>query len=513
MIDLTRTDRRQFLALLGVTAVAPGAAMAQAAPKRGGILRVSAPANPSSLDPATGGSGSDHVFLYTLFDTLVTYDYETLRPMPGIAESWNYPEPSVLVLNIRPAVLFHDGTVCDAAAVKFNLDRNRKGERSNIRGDLVTIADVTVTGPNQVTLKLTDADTSLPLILADRAGMMCSPKAVEERGKDHDRNPVGAGPWKFVSWANAEKVVVTRHEKYWQAGRPYLDGVELSVITEVQTGLRSVIAGQNDFAYQLLPSQKQVIDRAKGLTAVTGPTLYCVQMFLNCALAPLTDVRVRQALNYAIDRDEFNKATMAGLGEPAVVTMPKAHWAHDPVMAKFYPYDPDKARKLLAEAGFKDGLDIQALGFSDQRWQQRQEVVIEQYRKVGIRIRFTNGSVAETSAAFNTERKVPVFLSAWTGRPDPTSTYQLMFGAGSYYNAARVAVSPEMGPALQATRSSTDIETRRKAFAVLQRLVTENALLVPLAFQFEVDAHTQRVKGFKPNLLGKPKFENVWLET
>lgn len=513
MIRLNGLDRRDFLALLGASTTASGSAYAQATPKRGGILRVSAPANPSSLDPATGGSGSDHVFLYTMFDTLVAFDYETLRPLPGLAESWNYPTPTSLVLNIRPGVLFHDGTPCDAAAVKFNLDRNRKGERSNIKGDLVTLADVTVTGPNQVTLTLTEPDTAMPLILSDRAGMMCSPKAVEERGKDHDRNPVGTGPWKFVSWANAEKVVTTRNEKYWRPDRPYLDGVELAVITEVQTGLRSVVAGQNDFAYQLLPSQKPVIDRAKGLVAVTGPTLYCVQMFFNCAVAPVNDVRVRQAMNFAIDRDEFNKATMNGLSEPAVVTMPSAHWAHDPVMAKYYPYDPDKARKLLAEAGYKDGLDIQAVGFSDQRWQQRQEVVIEQYRKVGIRIRFQNGTVAETSAAFNTERKTPVFLSAWTGRPDPTSTYQLMFGEGSYYNAARVAATPEIGPALQATRAVQDIEARRQAFAKLQRLVTENALLVPLVFQFELDAHSQRVKGFKPNLLGKPKFENVWLES
>ena len=510
-------ERRDFLALLGgaSTAALGGAApaFAQGTPRRGGILRVSAPANPSSLDPATGGSGSDHVFLYTMFDTLVAFDYETLRPEPGIAESWSYPDPTTLLLNIRPGVLFHDGTPCDAAAVKYNLDRGRQGERSNIRGDLVTVADVTVTGPNQVAVKLTQPDTALPLILSDRAGMMCSPKAVEERGKDHDRNPVGAGPWKFVSWANGEKIVTTRHEKYWRPNRPHLDGVELSVITEVQTGLRSVVAGQNDFAYQLLPSQKPVIDRAKGLVSVTGPTLYCVQMFFNRALAPVNDVRVRRAMNYAIDRVEFNKATMNGLSEPAVVTMPAAHWAHDAEMAKAYPYDPDKARALLTEAGHKDGIDIPAIGFSDQRWQQRQEVIIEQYRKAGIRIRFTNGTVAETSAAFNTERKVPVFLSAWTGRPDPSLTYQLMFGEGSYYNAARTAATPEIGPALQATRTSEDIAVRKQAFARLQRIVTENALLVPLVFQFELDAHAQRVKGFRPNLLGKPKFEDVWLDS
>lgn len=502
-------DRRAFLALIG----SASAAEAQPAPRRGGILRVSCPANPSSLDPSTGGSGSDHVFLYTLFDTLVAYDYTTLKPMPGIAESWSYPDPKTLVLNIRPGVLFHDGTPCDAAAVKYNLDRGRNGERSNIRADLETVADVAVTGPNQVTLKLTVPDTALPLILSDRAGMMCSPRAVEARGKDHDRNPVGAGPWKFVSWANAEKIVVTRHEQYWRPGRPYLDGIELSIITEVNTGLRSVVAGQNDFAYQLVPMQKPVIDRAKGLTSVTGPTLYCVQMFVNWGHAPTNDKRVRLALNYAVDRNEFNKATMNGLAEPAPTCMPSVHWAFDPELAKYYQYDPDKARALLAEAGYKDGVDIVALGFSDQRWIQRQEVLIEQYRKVGIRIRYTNGTVAETSATFNTERKADVFLSAWTGRPDPSLTYQLMFGEGAYYNSSRIAAVPEMAEALAATRATEDIDARKKAISRVQRIVTENALVIPLAFQFELDAVRQPVKGFRPNLLGKPKFEDVWLES
>jgi ABC-type transport system substrate-binding protein len=447
-----------------------------------------------------------------MFDTLVAFDYTNLRAMPGLAESWAYPDPKTLVLNIRPGVLFHDGTPCDAAAVKFNLDRNRMGERSNIKADLQTISDVAVTGPAQVTLTLTQPDTALPLILSDRAGMMCSPKAVQERGKDHDRNPVGAGPWKFVSWSDAEKVVVTRNEHYWQPGRPYLDGIELAIITEVNTGLRSVTAGQNDFIYFLSPQQKQVIDRSKALTAVSGPTLYCLQLYLNWGRPPFDDKRVRLAMNYAIDREAFNKATMNGLGQPATMTLPAAHWAYDEAMARFYTYDPDKARQLLAEAGHKDGIDVNIWGYTDQRSLQREEVLMEQYAKAGIRLHFTNSTVADTSASFLSDRKGDSMLAFWTGRPDPSLTYQLLFGAGSYYNPSRVEALPEIGPALLATRTAEDIDGRRKAFATLQRLVTENALVVPLVFQPEMDAHRLGVKGYRPNLLGKPKFEDVYLE-
>ncbi len=512
MKSITGLDRRAFLGMLSAGLPLASGARAQGTPRRGGVLKVSAASNPSSLDPTTGGAGSDHIFLYTMFDTLVAFDYTTLQPTPGIAEKWSYPDDTTMVLDIRPGVLFHDGTPCDGAAVKENLDRNRFDARSNVKPDLSTVTDVTVTGPQQVTLKLKQPDTALPLILSDRAGMMSSPTAFKALGREHDRKPVGAGPWKFVSWADNERLIVTRFDKYWQPGKPYLDGIEFQVIPEVNTGLRAVIAGQNDFVYFLSPQQKTVIDRAKNLVAVTGPTLYCVQLYLNFGRAPMNDVRIRQALNYAVNREEFNQATMNGLSEPAVLTLPSAHWAFDKEMAKRYPYDPDKARALLAEAGFKDGLEIASLGYTDQRHIQRQEVLIEQYRKAGIRLKFSNGTIPEMTNTFFVEKKGDLYLSAWTGRPDPSLTYQLLFGAGSFYNASRIEAVPELGPALLETRRFQDIESRRQAFARLQKIVTDNALVVPLVFQFALDAHSQKVKGYKPNLLGKPKFEHVYLE-
>ena len=112
---------------------------------------------------------------------------------------------------------------------------------------------------------------------------------------------------KFVSWNDNEKVVYIRNDKYWQAGQPLLDGIEMQIIAETNTGLRSVVAGQNDFVYFLAPQQKQIIDRAKSLTAVTGPTLYCIQLFLNYGRPPLDNPKVRLAINHAIDRRDLQQ--------------------------------------------------------------------------------------------------------------------------------------------------------------------------------------------------------------
>ena len=260
---LAPVTRRELMVLLGAGAAAAGhPAWAQATPQRGGVLKVSANANPSSLDPATGGAGTDHTFLWTIFDTLVEWDYDTLKTKPGLA-AFNFPDPRTLVLDIKPGISFHDGSPLDAAAVKFNLDRGRQDARSNIKADLNSVAQVDISGPLQVTVKLLRPDTALPAILSDRAGMMVSPKAAQALGKDHDRKPVGTGPWKFVSWADNERVVVSRADKYWRQDRGFVDGIEFSIIPELSTGLRAVVAGQNDFAYQLPPRLTPVTSEQK----------------------------------------------------------------------------------------------------------------------------------------------------------------------------------------------------------------------------------------------------------
>ena len=212
---MTQT-RREAMALISAAlagAAVGGEAFAQATPKRGGILRISAPANPSSLDPATGGAGSDHTFLFTMYDTLTEWEYDTLKPKPGLAESWSFTDPTTLVLKIRSGITFHDGTPLDAEAVRFNIDRGKNDAKSNIKADLATVASVDVTGPMQVTLKLSTPDTALPAILSDRAGMMASPTALKAAASgDLKRTPVGTGAYTFVSWADGERIVTKRNE-------------------------------------------------------------------------------------------------------------------------------------------------------------------------------------------------------------------------------------------------------------------------------------------------------------
>jgi peptide/nickel transport system permease protein/peptide/nickel transport system substrate-binding protein len=519
MLHAPHLMRRRDLLLAALSgaalaAVPGGAAFAQGAPRKGGVLKVVASSNPSSLDPATGGAGSDHSILWPMYDTLVDWDYQTLKSVPGLAE-WSTPDPQTLMLKLRSdKIVFHDGTKLDAQAVKFNLDRNRSDARSNVKADLVNIAAVEVVSPLEVRIKLTQPDAALPAILSDRAGMMVSPKAVQELGNESDRKPVGAGPWKFVSWADNEKVVMTRHENYWKPDRPLPNGIEFAIIPDQATALRSVSSAQNHMVINLSPRYKPVVDRAKSLSLATSPTLYCFQIYFNYSRAPLDNVKVRQAINFAVDRKAFVNATLGGIGEPAVMLLPQAHWAYDKDLANLYPYDPARARKLLAEAGLANGLDLSIGGYTDQDSVRRAEVIIEMLGKAGIRAKFTNGTVPEISGQFfGNEKKFDALLSAWTGRPDPSMTYSLGFAKGAYYNAGRSEASPELTAALQESRLKEDLAFRKQALAKVQRIVMEQALVAPLAFRFEMVASVAAVKDFKPNLLGKPKFNDVWLAT
>jgi peptide/nickel transport system permease protein/peptide/nickel transport system substrate-binding protein len=509
-IALTRRHALSLILGTGAASAFGRLALAQTATVQGGILRVSASNNPSTLDPVTGRSGYDHAILYPIFDTLFEFDYDTLQPKPGLAKAWNYPDPKTLVIDLNENIKFQDRTPLDAEAVKFNLERALTAQNSAVKTDLASIDKIEVTSPTQVTLRLKNPDSSLILVLADRSGMMASPTAVKAQGAAFDRNPVGAGRWTFVSWRDNAKVIVKRNEDYWRKGEPYLDGIEFTIIPELNTGLRSVVAGENDLVYSISLQQQQVIKSNKNITSTVKPSLNIHMLYLNMSRPPFNDLRIRQAINYAVDRETFNQLTKDG--EATWTLLPKEHWACDQSLKSAYPYDPDRAKALLREAGVGGGFELAAMGWNDQKAVQRQEILIEQFSRVGIKVKFERASVADSTNLFMTEKRGNAYLGAFTGRPDPSQVFQRLFDPQSVVNAGRIDVVPERAALQIATQVAQTIPERQAAFIKLQKLVSDNALCVPITVQHDVTAFSNKVEGFRPNLTGKPKFEDVRLK-
>jgi peptide/nickel transport system permease protein/peptide/nickel transport system substrate-binding protein len=441
----------------------------------------------------------------------VDYDPQTLAPLPSLATAWRFESPTRLVMELRQGVVFHDGTPFDAAAVRANFAHMMTNPRSTVRADIAAVAEVEVVAPHVVTLRLKQPDTTLPMVLTDRAGMMSSPTALAERGENYGRNPVGTGAMEFVRWTDAVEVVARRNERYWKPGEPLLDGIVMPVITDTTTGLRSVRAGQNHISVNVDSHQIPAIRRAGDVTASIQNTFRLQQCYINFSKPPLNDIRLRQALNFAVDRAAYARVVLGGVGEPADLHVPRGLWAYDAEAASRYPYDPERARRLISEAGFAPGqLTINASYASNQLNAQRIEILGAFLDRVGVKLSSTTGTLTATLQTWR-DGVGDIRLANWTGRPDPALTYQLLLHPDSAFNIGRAVPSPELIQAIAASRTVEPLDQRRDAMARVLRLEREFALTLPLAFEPEITALARRVRNYVPNLAGRPRFEQVWL--
>ena len=479
-------------------------------PRKGGTLRVAQPYNPASIDPMTGRNLPDLNVLYACYDALVDFDPNTLVLKPGLAKAWTFKDPKTLVIDILDGIEFHDGTPFNAEAVKFNLDRYRSDPRSNVKSDLNVVNSVEVTGKSQVTLRLSRPNAGLPAILSTRVGLMLSPTSIKTKGPNVDRIAVGTGPFKFVEWQDNASFTLVRNDKYWKSGQPYLDGIKISIINELNTVVRTTMAGETDIALDLQVPQKLIADRDKKLVVQTGPSLVFYGIFMNYARGPLTDVRVRQALNYAIDRDEINKVINAGLGEPTCCILPKEHWATDPGTIHYYKHDPDKARALLKAAGHDGGIELPTYGWPDQVAMQRQELIMAQLAKSGIRVKLTPTTPQQAMQAFMIEKKGDMSISPSGGYPDPSQSYEVQFAKDALRNAGKIEL-PGFRPLMDATESAQTQEERKAAFVNLQRFVIEQAMQVIQYIAPGVTVMSPKVRNYQGGIIGTPKFQEVWL--
>jgi peptide/nickel transport system substrate-binding protein/glutathione transport system substrate-binding protein len=507
-------DRRALIkaAVAGAGALAlPSTGLAQDAPRKGGTLRLAIPYNPAALDPMTGRNLPDFDTLYAVFDALIDFEPKTLELKPGLAKSWSFSTPTTLVLDLVDGVTFHDGTPFNAEAVKFNLERYKNDARSNVKADIASVDSVEVTGKSQVTLKLNRPNAGLPNILTNRIGLIVSPKSVQDKGGNVDRAPVGTGPFKFVSWEDNNSIALVRNENYWKPGLPYLDRIDIKIINELNTAVRAVVAGEADLAINLQAPQKAIADRSPNVVGTAAPSLVLYGAFINYGRPPLDDLRVRQALNYAINRDEINKIAAVGLGQVSSAILPKEHWACDPATQNFYAYDPDKAKKLLAEAGHPNGLEIETIGWADQLAMQRQEIIISQLAKVGIRVKLTALAPQQAVQAFMIEKKGALSISPSSAYPDPSQLYEALFGKTALRNASGIEL-PGFRDLLDATMAAQDQAARKEAFVKLQRFVVEQALQLVQFISPAVSVANPKVMNFQDSLLSVPKLTEVWLK-
>src|SRR5215510_11867350 len=282
-VSVGTISRRDFLRTAATSAAivstaglgAAPAALAQSAPKKGGTLRVGFYIEAATMDPHLSGSKIDRQVYHNIYEPLVVLDAK-LGLKPGLAESWQQAEPKTLVLKLRRGVKFQDGTDFNAEATKFNFNRMKTEPKSVRKGEVANIESVDVVDSHSVRINLKKPDAALLATLTDRAGMMVSPKVVQERGVELGRNAKGAGtgPFEFVEWIKDDHLLIKRNEVYWnKQGGPYLDQIRYRPIPDDTVKLQSLQSGKIQVMDYVQPRDVAAVKADKNVVVVDVPSL------------------------------------------------------------------------------------------------------------------------------------------------------------------------------------------------------------------------------------------------
>lgn len=481
--SLKRLARGIAAAALGLALASPLAtAIAQTPPD---VLVVGLVAEPKSLDPHASTAASDFQIDVNVYEGLLRFKPGTLEIEPALAESYTASEDGMsYTFKLRSGVKFHDGSELNAEAVKFNFDRIRsEGGEFPMAFLFSSIAEVIVDDPMTVTFKLSEPFAPLLANFAGPSALIVSPAAVEKSGEEFGRNPSGTGPFKFVTWESNRQVAIEANPDYWGT-KPTLKGIVFRPITDANARVAELLAGGVDLLTELpADSVKQLgTDPKFKVYDVTAPSVWF--LILNLKEEPLKDVRVRQALNYAINKDSLVNDVLQGTAAVADSPVPEAfNWAYNETLAP-YPYDPEKAKALLAEAGYPDGFETNFLvteGGSGMLDPVAMGTAIQaDLAAVGVK---ANIQTYEWNTFLDTvnpglEGKAGLAEMAWmTSDPDTLPFLTLRteaWPAEGGYNSGYYS-NPEVDKLLAEARSSADQAKRAELYKQISKLVYDDA--------------------------------------
>lgn len=474
------------------------------------VLVVGQIAEPKSLDPAAVTAVNDFRILMNVYDGLVRYKDGTLEVEPALAKSWTISEDGTeYTFELRDGVKFHDGTAFDAKAVEFNFDRmldeNHPYHDTGpfpLSFFFSAVEDVEVVDSDTVKFKLNAPYAPFLSNLAYPTGLIVSPAAVAAKGKDYGRSPVGTGPFKFAEWESNAKVVVTRNDEYW-SGAASLEAIVFRPITDANTRVAEMLSGGIDVMVEIPPDSVAGFDgNGFRLYEQAGPHLWF--LILNAKEGPFADKRVRQAVNYAINKEALVNQILQGTATVATGPTPPAFsWAYNESLQP-YPYDPEKAKAMIANAGFAGSelifyvteggsgmLDPVPMGAAIQA----------DLAKVGFDVKIEtyewNTFLGKVNPGL--EGKADMAEMAWMTNDPDTLPYLALrteawpdqggFNSGYYSN-------PEVDKLLNAARAATDQAERAKLYRQMQEIVYDDAPWAFIANWKQNAATSDRVSGF-----------------
>ena len=489
---------------------APAAPKPAGEPKRGGTLRI---AQLSDIEPKRFHSITfvNYQMQYQIFDTLTRYDRE-LKPQPELAESWSWSnEFRTITFKLRQVVKFHTGREMDAEDVKFNILRLQE-ERvaSQMRPFANDIKDVQT--PDKMTVVL-QFDQPRPAIFDMFESMVITDRETIADAEDAKRL-VGRGPFKWNQWTPGDRLSLARNEAYWKPGLPYLDGIMLQVVPDAPSALVNLEAGSADLVVN--PSEPDIkrlqTDSRFGVLISEADAQY-YSFGANVQTAPLDNKKVRQAINYGIDRQRFVDTVLAGVGEPTSIPWPKHSPAYEPELANFYAFNLDKSRQLLEEAGVgATGVDVTLIANGgNKNLAKAAQVAQADLAKVNVRIKIEEQEPAAFQQVFIGRRMQQMWANIFGfNNMHPTT---LMVQAFPWRVAGNVSYfeHPDYGRLVQAGQVATDPAEQKRIFRELTQLILDESFMYPLSPQKNAWAYRAALNGAEDVVFGMLSLRSAWV--
>ncbi|NYT35371.1 glutathione ABC transporter substrate-binding protein GsiB [Allopusillimonas soli] len=474
-----------------------------------------------SLDPYNTNSTLAQAVGKSYYEGLFMFDKD-LKIQPLLATGYEASEDGLTyTIKLRDGVKFQDGTDFNADAVKVNLERVLDKSNGLARyNQFSRIEKVDVVDPLTVKITLKEPFSAFINSLAHPSAMMISPTALKKWGKDITFHPTGTGPFEFVEWKPATYLKVKKFDGYWQKGYPKIDTLTFRTVTDNNTRAAMVQTGEAQFAFPLPFEQAKLLEKNDKLKVVAAPSIIARYISMNVQHKPFDDVRVRQAINYAINKEALAKVAFAGYAFPSQGVIPQGvQYAKkmDP-----WPYDPKKAKELLKEAGYADGFSTQLWSaYNDGTSAKVVQFLQQQLGQVGIKASvelLESGQRVQRVQQAQDPKTAPVRMyyagwSASTGEADwalrpllATSGWPPVFNNTAYYS------NPEVDEDIKNALLTTDDAEKTKLYADAQDRIWKDAPWAFLVTMKLLSAQSKNLTGFNVMPDGSFQYKDVDLK-
>lgn len=487
-----------------------GPAAGGGAVRNGGTLTVALADDPDMLDPTQARTLVGRMVFMSMCEKLYDIDQKmTVIPqlaasLPSLSQDGKTAE-----IKLKDGIKFNDDTPLDAEAVKKSLDRHRTLETSARKSELLAVSGVDVVDPLTVRIRLSRPFAPLPAVLADRSGMIMSPKQLDKLGEKFGNDPVCVGPFKFVERVAQDRIVLEKSQSYYAKDQVHLDKVIYKPIADENIRLANLRSGDLQVADQIQPTDVPSVQRDSKLQLITAGSLGYQGITFNVGntkgLPPAPagrapgaladDKRVRQAFELSIDRDALNKVVFNGLYQPTCSPIPLDSPYATPALAECPPHDVAKAKQLLADAGVKTPVKVELTTDNSPQAARIGQAIQSMTKEAGfdVRLRPTEFATAldETDAGH-----YQAFQVGWSGRPDPDGNISNFHLSEGSQNISRSS-DKEIDDLILEARRTTDTAKRKQLYEQLIRALQDRDSVLYLWRQKTYIGAAKNVGGLK----------------